>query len=190
MVTLQDWFERWGFITILWFLNNYGRIHLLSLSLYWRTQNFALFLSLRYDNNPTEMIKRTFIVFCSDSTRLASNVIRHGELRFLHQWVRAMSALRSFGCLSSPHEYIVRHGDLWTFAFWNSSPLRVGGEFLLVLTALARLSLVIASWEWVIFDAHSLSSPSTCLCSPLRAHLLFFSLYLVSSVQFLHKWVN
>jgi len=40
----------------------------------------------------------------SASTRLASNFIRHGELRFLHQWVCATSPPRSFSRPNSPHE--------------------------------------------------------------------------------------
>jgi len=55
--------------------------------------------------------------------QLASRVdFCHGELRFLHQWVSATSALRSFGRLHSPREYIVRHVELWSFALWNFSP--------------------------------------------------------------------
>jgi len=65
----------------------------------------------RYDDNSTEMTKWAFIKFWSDWAHLASRCIRHGELRFLHQWVSATSALRSFGRLSSPREYIVRHGE-------------------------------------------------------------------------------
>ena len=44
MEALQEWIEREGFFTTLWSLNKWGRIHLLSLSLY---EEQALFLSLR-----------------------------------------------------------------------------------------------------------------------------------------------
>jgi len=44
MEALQEWIEMEGFITTLWFLTKWGRIHLLSLSLY---EEQALFLSLK-----------------------------------------------------------------------------------------------------------------------------------------------
>jgi len=44
MEALQEWIEMEGFITTLWFLNKWERIHLLSLSLY---EEQALSLSLK-----------------------------------------------------------------------------------------------------------------------------------------------
>jgi len=95
----------------------------------WRTVNFALSLFIKYDNYKLKWPNGLLYNSCFDRARLASRCIRHGELRFLHQWVSATSALRSFGHLSSPQEYIVRHGEI------------------------SRLPLAVASWWWVASGA-------------------------------------
>jgi len=45
MEALQEWIEMEGFITTLWFLNKWGRIHLLSFPLY---EEQALYVMLKF----------------------------------------------------------------------------------------------------------------------------------------------
>jgi len=168
MRTLQNLKESWESMPRTWFLQESWGIHTQSLLLYENSTNLPYSLSKDVKRYVLKWMNGLLYHFWSDWTRLASKCIRHGELMFLHQWVSATSALRSFGRLRLPREYIVRHGELWTFALWTSSPwarlslaiasflafhlpLRVGGEWDMGLTGIARLGLAMASWTLYFF---------------------------------------
>jgi len=56
-------------------------------------------------------LKKSFILFFSDSTRLTSRCARHGELSFLPQWVSATSVLKGLDCLTRLPSNFTRHGE-------------------------------------------------------------------------------
>ena len=81
-------------------------------------------------------------------TRLASNIVRHGEL------------LTSLLAFSSP----LRVGGVWSLVLSGISRLSTRHcEFV-------RLSLAIACWRRVTYGAHCLSFPLTRLSSPITRH--------------------
>jgi len=157
----------------------------------WRIVKFALSLSIKYDDSIPKWLNGLLFNSCSDWTRLASTCIRHGELRFLHQWVSATSTLRSFGRLNSPHEYIVCHGKICRLPLVVASWWRVASGALWLVLAFHSLLRVDGEWFLCSLTCARLWLAS---CSPWQVgfclFLFVFLLCLVSWVQFLHKWVE
>ena len=69
-------------------------------------------LLIWYHMPSSDLIERAFLLFFSDSTRLASRCARHGELSFLPQWVSAMSSMRGQAALTRLASKYARHGEL------------------------------------------------------------------------------
>lgn len=180
MRTLQKWKESWESLPRTWFLQESWGIHTQSLLLYENSKNSPYSLSKFVKISVLKWLNGILYNSCSNWARLVSRCIRHGKLKFLHQWVSATSALRSFCRPNSPREYIFRHGELWTFALWTSSPSTRHYE-------ISRRCELGASGLWC-------SLPQVALGSPWRVNLCTFSLFFFLAwcldIQFLHKWIK
>ena len=147
MEALQEWIEMEGFITTLWFLNKWGRIHLLSFSLH---EEQALSLSLKLLQNiiwDYKMIPKWngqvgFYRF-SNLHQLASRVpsFAMASLGFFTIGFVTRHLWGVLAALTHLASNIVRHGELLTSLLAFSSPLQVGGVWSLVLSGIAHLSL-------------------------------------------------
>ena len=162
MRTLQNWKESWESMPRTWFFKESWWIHTQSLLLYENSKFSPYSLSkivINFNWNDW-MGFYTFLILI----QLASRVyVRHGELMFLHQWVSATSALRSFWPPWLALQDIVRHCEFWYFL---SASARLG---LTILFAIARF-IAFYSPLWVGGELSLESLPMLTLDSPLARH--------------------